>query len=523
MKHAIKMRGISVSVVLGIGAITLLLMAPWAPTAHAYEQWSDNGGSTPTGKCASCHGDFNSGTYTSFKDGTNWGTNLMSGHSFVPCNTCHQPPSGTPRFPVYLGISAGATGLSPISCLGCHGRTADAQGPSACADGDPTTINTANCGMGAGLRQHHWNSGVQDCIDCHADANPSAFTPAAERTPPPFYNPDPTYPNKPINACNAALPPGNENKFGLTGLDNDGDGLDDEFDPDCAAVSAPKNADFDGDGKIDVAVYEPINGDWFYIGSTAGFQSHPNFGGPGLVPVPGDYDGDSTSDPAVYDTATGNWFIDQTTAGHKIHPSFGGTGYVPVPGDYDADGKTDIGVYQTSTGNWCYVGSTSGLVCTAGFGGSGYVPVPGDYDGDSTTDIAVYQTSTGNWCYFGTLSGLVCSAGFGGAGYVPVPGDYDMDNTTDIAVYQTSTGNWCYVGSTSGLVCSAGFGGTAYDPVPADYDDDGQTDLAVYEIATGNWFINRSTAGFQIYGSFGGTGFDPVLPQITILKLMGLL
>ncbi len=59
--------------------------------------------------------------------------------------------------------------------------------------------------------------------------------------------------------------------------------------------------------------------------------------------------------------------------------------------------------------------------------------------------------------------------------------------------------------------------------MPADYDGDGQTDTAVYQQSSGNWFINQSTDGFRSHPSFGGPGFVPVLPQVTILRAMGLL
>jgi hypothetical protein len=67
------------------------------------------------------------------------------------------------------------------------------------------------------------------------------------------------------------------------------------------------------------------------------------------------------------------------------------------------------------------------------------------------------------------------------------------------------------------------FGGVGYTPVPGDYDEDGKTDTAVYQTSAGNWFIAQSTAGFRIHASFGGTGFVPVLPQVTILRALGLL
>jgi hypothetical protein len=219
---------------LSVATAVLIAHLSWIArptTAHAYATWSDG--------CANalCHGDFNSGTYASKHDGTSWGTDLMSGHiGFMgssACNICHQPPLGTPRTPVYIGLSAGITNYPPIACLGCHGRAQDAQGSSACVEGDTTTIDPGNCGMGAGLRAHHAQAGIADCGDCHV----SDGTPVGENVQPPYYFADVNRPNKPIDACNAAPTPGNENKFGTTGLDNDGDGLYDGADPDCQAVA----------------------------------------------------------------------------------------------------------------------------------------------------------------------------------------------------------------------------------------------------------------------------------------------
>jgi spore coat protein A, manganese oxidase len=112
---------------------------------------------------------------------------------------------------------------------------------------------------------------------------------------------------------------------------------------------------------------------------------------------------------------------------------------------------------------------------------------------------------------------------FGGSGLIPVSGDYDGDGKTDVAVYQTSTGHWFLVGSTDGFMQHLSFGGSGFIPVPGDYDGDGKTDTAVYNTTNGNWFIAQSTEGFRIHSSFGGGGFVPVLPQVTILRALGLL
>jgi hypothetical protein len=281
--------------------------------------------------------------------------------------------------------------------------------------------------------------------------------------------------------------------------------------------------DFDRDGISDTTVYQTSVGNWFSVRSTLGFGQHLGFGGANFLPVPGDYDGDGETDEAVYDTANGNWFIAQTTAGFRIHANFGGSGFIPVPGDYDGDGKVDLAVYQTSTGHWFIATSKLGFTNHLAFGGSGFVPVPSDYDGDGKTDTAVYQTSTGNWFIAQSTAGFRIHPSFGGSSFLPVPADYDGDGKADLAVHQMGAGNWFMMGSTNGFLQHPAFGGNGYMPVAADYDGDGQTDIAVYQTSTGNWFILQSTAGFRIHGNFGGVGFVPVLPQVTILRALGLL
>jgi len=176
------------------------------------------------GRCSNCHGDFNADAYISRTDGKNWG-NLHNLHRLVMleeddpninrCRTCHMP--GPPGPPVFTFQSGGNGVLDPISCVGCHGRYEDAT--------DETE------GMGAGLRQHHWNAGITFCGRCHEDADPDDFAPAGEQTLPPYYFPDGIFVNKPTDPCNVI---GGEDYAGLLwGLDNDGDGKYDIQDSDC--------------------------------------------------------------------------------------------------------------------------------------------------------------------------------------------------------------------------------------------------------------------------------------------------
>jgi hypothetical protein len=84
-------------------------------------------------------------------------------------------------------------------------------------------------GLGAGLRQHHDNSGIPTCSYCHSDADPGNYTPVGEDVFPPYYGTVDTWADEPCNSVASALL--NENwDANFVGLDNDGDGLYDADD-----------------------------------------------------------------------------------------------------------------------------------------------------------------------------------------------------------------------------------------------------------------------------------------------------
>jgi len=202
-----------------VAALAATVLA--GPIARAYEQWSENGGDAT--HCGACHGDYLSDSYMSQSDGTNWG-NLHDLHRTTmlndDCEVCHSGPN---RFPVLLDVSTGGDGLKGISCMGCHGRA---------ADDTPENPSFPN-GVGAGLRQHHFNAGATVCVDCHDDADPASYIPVGEHILPEYYaNPGNNHPDIPTGPCNGA---GTESFAGSPdGLDNDGDLAYDETDSDCA-------------------------------------------------------------------------------------------------------------------------------------------------------------------------------------------------------------------------------------------------------------------------------------------------
>jgi hypothetical protein len=267
--------------------------------------------------------------------------------------------------------------------------------------------------------------------------------------------------------------------------------------------SPPKNpvADFDGDRKTDVSVFDASNGTWSIESSSSSSQYPVFWGLPNDIPVPADYDGDGRTDTAVWRPSNGRWYIVYGN-GTMNEIAWGLDGDVPVPGDFDADGRADLAVWRPSDGTWYIVQSTLGIRIQA-WGLNGDKAAIGDYEGDGKTDLAVWRPSNGTWYLMLSSSSQIITQPWGLTGDMPLVTDFDGNGRDEFTVFRPADSNWYRLDPITGAMTIQGFGLAGDVPIPADYDGDTKTDIAVYRPTEHTWyFVFSSDFGFRAK-SFG--------------------
>jgi hypothetical protein len=515
----------NVAVVVAVAVIGISLPS----AAHAFGTWSTE--VSDQGNCANCHGEFRSGDYFSNGEDLDWGDTLHNIHldntdieldadDKQQCDHCHGG-SGTSGREVNLQSSAEAKdGVNALSCMGCHGRLED---------------GAAN--IGAGLRKHHmdsanytgWPGGIPGSLNCATCHGGDPATPVGEHTAPPWYaSVTNTSIMKVMNACSID----GEEDFSSngTGTDNDGDGVYDMLDSDCAIVD-PTPGDFDFDGMADILLRNTVTGqNWLYtmdgvtVDTTSGINTVSSAGW--AIVGNGDYDGNGTADILWRNSVTGqNWMY--LMSGSVIATSSAVNTVsnldwkVVGSGDYNGDGSADILLRNDVTGqNWMYLMTgatidTSSLVNNVG-NLDWKIVGSGDFDNDGNDDILMRNSSTGqNWMYLMTGATVSTSTSVNTVSnpdsHVAGIGDYDADGDADIIWHNDVSGKiWMYLMSGSTISSSPHVitvANTDWEVAgDGDHDGDGDADIVLRNGVTGqNW----------MYLMDGATVFDS-LPINTV-------
>jgi hypothetical protein len=270
-----------------------------------------------------------------------------------------------------------------------------------------------------------------------------------------------------------------------------------------------EDADYDGDGRADRAVYHAAAGNWYVLQSARSQLKARNWGWNQSQPVPGDFDGDRRADFCVYDGHRGRWYLLRSSDGVSSAVGWGSEQQECVAGDFDGDRRNDYATFHPPSGYWFVLNSGDGNPGGVNWGWKEAEPVPGDYDGDGRTDRAVYHRAGGNWYILQSAGGRSRIANWGWSETEPVQADYDGDGKTDLAVFHPKSGDWFIQKSSTGQLWLHRSGWAECQPVPADYDGDGKADPAAYRISRGDWHWTASTDGRTRAQNWGWKDAEP--------------
>ena len=280
-------------------------------------------------------------------------------------------------------------------------------------------------------------------------------------------------------------------------------------------VVVPAAFDFDDDGRADLSIFransDPAFADFQIRKSSDNGYVGYSWGLPGDKLAPADYDGDGKTDVAIWREGESNFYILNSATSTLRLNNFGLPGDILTVGDWDGDGRADLSTYRNAAQSTFYyrgsLNNPSGNISFLPWGTAGDNPQRGDFDGDGKQDAAVFRPSNATWYIRNSSNGSITYDTWGIATDKFVTADYDGDAKTDLAVFRN--GVWYIKQSSNTQARYENFGLSTDVAVPADYDGDGKADVAIFRPSNSTWFVQRSTAGILIQ-QFGIAGDFPL-------------
>jgi hypothetical protein len=137
-----------------------------------------------------------------------------------------------------------------------------------------------------------------------------------------------------------------------------------------AQLTCTAAIDLNTAGAADLVAWRPATGTWHVLKSLDGtvftLQGSAQWGHGAArdVPAPGDYDGDGRIDLAVWRPSIATWYVLKSSEGYDAQRSltvqWGDSGDMAAQGDYDGDGKTDLAVWRPSASMTVVLKSSQG-------------------------------------------------------------------------------------------------------------------------------------------------------------------
>ncbi|MCA1615765.1 MAG: FG-GAP-like repeat-containing protein, partial [Acidobacteria bacterium] len=286
-----------------------------------------------------------------------------------------------------------------------------------------------------------------------------------------------------------------------------------------AAAAGATVADFNGDGKPDLAVADatfnsfgvsvfPGNGDGTFAPPLKRATPNPPRGGI----VAGDFNGDGKADVAAATGLQGVTVLTGDGAGNLsvVRPTFSAAGVTEeiAAADFDGDGKLDLAAAAGNSVALLY-GEGGGALAAAGHVDAGTRPGPtvvADFNNDGKRDLAVVnnwlspdQTFARVSIFLGDGAGGLARAstlnfGFPIILYALAAADFNTDSKIDLAITERRNGSvLIYLGNGDGTFApgthTAAFGSQPTYVKAADFNNDGRADLAVAYTNTRNFAV----------------------------------